>query len=149
MQINVSTCYAMQIILYLSQHGGTISSSALAEEFNISQRYILQVAGKLRDGCLIGTRAGAGGGYFLNKQTASISIYDIVLLMEGKTNIPECVAKYKNPTLNDALCTLKDFFITYLKTVTFDKLVQGKTCDEFYGFMEIVSLQIQEMAYDT
>ena len=149
MQINASTCYAMQIILHLGQNGGTISSSTLAEEFSISQRYILQIAGKLRDGSLICTRAGAGGGYFLNKQASSISVYDIVLLMEGKTIIPECVTRYKDPTLYDALCMLKNFFINYLKTVTFDKLAQGNAYAELYGFIDTVGLQIKEMTYST
>ena len=50
MQLNASTCYAMQIVLYLARSKRIVSSTELSENLNISQRYILQFTGKLRDG---------------------------------------------------------------------------------------------------
>ena len=145
MQLNVSTCYAMQIIHYLARNNRVVSSTELSENLQISQRYILQIAGKLRDNGLIGTHTGMNGGYSLCKDSSMISVYDIVVLLEGDMNIPECVAPCKNSNLHDALSILKDYMDTYFKTITFDKLANMKIHGQLSEIIGMVGTHIVAM----
>ena len=48
MQLNRSTDYAIQMLLYLAKAGKTVSSSKLAVAIGVSHRYLLQISAKLR-----------------------------------------------------------------------------------------------------
>ena len=50
MQLNRSTDYAIQMLVYLAKAEKTVSSSKLAAAIGVSHRYLLQVSAKLR-GC--------------------------------------------------------------------------------------------------
>ena len=145
MQLNVSTCYAMQIVLFLTRNNRIVSSTELAENLNISQGYILQIAGKLRNGGLIGTRTGMSGGYSLSKEAAEFSVYDVVTLMEGDMSIPHCIAPCKHALLHDALSVLKDYFDSYFKAVTFDRLAETSTKGQLSEIIGMVGSHIVEM----
>ena len=49
MQRNISTDYAIRIIVHMARHKKIVSSTALANSTSISKRYLLQIAAKLRD----------------------------------------------------------------------------------------------------
>ena len=68
MQLNVSTCYAMQIMLDLAHNKKIVPSLKLTANLPVSQRYVLQIAGKLRDGGLVSAHPGMKGGYTLAKE---------------------------------------------------------------------------------
>ena len=53
MQLNRSTDYAIQMLLYLAKAGKTVSSSKLAAAIGVSHRYLLQISAKLRGRCKI------------------------------------------------------------------------------------------------
>ena len=127
MQLNVSTCYGLQIILYLSRNKKVVSSTELSNNLHISQRYILQIVQKLRDGALVNAHAGMKGGYSLSKEESAISVYDIVALMEGASDIPFCIKPCHDANLHCALSAMSDYLDTYLKTLTFDKLTDMDT----------------------
>ena len=121
MQLNISTCYAIQIMLYLTRNNRIVSSTELSENMHISQRYIIKISGKLRDDGLINARAGMSGGYIMSKDPSTVSIYDIVTLMEGDMSIPDCAELLpgsdlpcKNTNLLDTLNVMKDYLDTYI-----------------------------------
>ena len=145
MQLNASTCYALQITLYLSKNNRIVSSTELSEKLHISPRYISHIASKLRDGALIGTHAGMSGGYVLNKDVSAISVYDVVVLMEGDMSIPECVRPCKNASLHDALSVLKDYFDTYFKTITFNILADMEITGKLSEIITMVETHIVAM----
>jgi len=145
MQLNVSTCYALQIMLFLSRNENIVSSTKLSDNLQISQRYILQIAGKLRDGGLIDTQAGMRGGYALTRDSSSISVYDIIALLEGDMSIPQCVTPCKNANLHCALNILKEYHDTYLKTITFDKLADMETDGKLSTVIGMVETHIVAM----
>jgi len=124
MQINISTGYALQIMLYLAKNRRTVSSLELTKNIAVSQRYLFEVAGKLRNGGFIETKIGKGGGYTLNKEPSMISLYDVILLMEGGVHMPDSVAApvYDNSRLVDALRFLTDYIEAYFRSFTLDKL---------------------------
>ena len=83
MQLNRSTDYAIQMLLYLAKAGKTVSSSKLAAAIGVSHRYLLQISAKLRAAGFIRAAHGPSGGLKLVKAPEEISIYDVILEMEG------------------------------------------------------------------
>ena len=89
MQLNRSTDYAIQILLYLAKAGKTVSSSRLAAAIGVSHRYLLQISAKLRAAGFIRAAHGTSGGLKLDKAPEEISLYDIILSMEGAVRTGE------------------------------------------------------------
>ena len=83
MQLNRSTDYAIQMLLYLAKAGKTVSSSKLAAAIGVSHRYLLQISAKLRAAGFIRAAHGSSGGLALEKAPEEISLYDVILGMEG------------------------------------------------------------------
>ena len=83
MRLNKSTDYAIQMLLYLAKAGKTVSSSRLAAAIGVSHRYLLQISAKLRAAGFIRAAHGPSGGLKLDKAPEEISLYDIILSMEG------------------------------------------------------------------
>ena len=84
MQFNTSTDYAIRMILYLAKESKTVSSSKLSTAIGVSSRYLLQISAKLRDAGLIEVTYGGNGGFSLLQPATKITLYDIVIVMEGK-----------------------------------------------------------------
>ena len=82
MQLNRSTDYAIQMLLYLAKVGKTVSSSKLAAAIGVSHRYLLQISTKLRAAGFIRAAHGPSGGLVLIKHPDEISLYDVIISME-------------------------------------------------------------------
>ena len=83
MQLNRSTDYAIQMLLYLAKAGKTVSSAKLAAAIGVSHRYLLQISAKLRAAGFIRAAHVSSGGLALEKAPEEISLYDVILGMEG------------------------------------------------------------------
>ena len=83
MQLNRSTDYAIQMLVYLAKLRKTVSSSKLAAAIGVSHRYLLQISAKLRAAGFIRAAHGPSGGLALDKAPEEISLYDVILGMEG------------------------------------------------------------------
>ena len=83
MQLNRSTDYAIQMLVYLAKNGQTLSSTKLAASLGISYRYLLQISSKLRAAGFILAVHGPSGGLKIFKNPEEISLYDVILSMEG------------------------------------------------------------------
>jgi Rrf2 family protein len=148
MQLNVSTCYAMQTMLILArsnQRKSKITSVELAEELKISKRYAIYIARKLRNSNLIHSYNGADGGYALIKEPADISLYDIISVTEGTEGIPVCITPKSNHSLYSALNVAQIYFITYLKTLTIDQLIDGDIDENLIGILKRVRAHIGDI----
>ena len=71
------------MLLYLAKAGKTVSSSKLAAAIGVSHRYLLQISAKLRAARLIRAAHGSSGGLVLIKHPDKISLYDVIISMEG------------------------------------------------------------------
>ena len=89
MQLNRSTDYAIQMLVYLAKTRKTVSSSKLAAAIGVSHRYLLQISAKLRAAGFIQAAHGSSGGLNLDKAPEKISLYDIILSMEGAVRTGE------------------------------------------------------------
>ena len=89
MQLNRSTDYAIQMLVYLAKAGKIVSSSKLAAATGVSHRNLLQISAKLRAAGFIRAVHGPSGGLNLDKAPEKISLYDIILSMEGAVRTGE------------------------------------------------------------
>ena len=89
MQLNRSTDYAIQMLVHLAKAGKIVSSSKLATSIGVSHRYLLQISAKLREAGFIRAAHGPSGGLKLDKAPEEISLYDIILSMEGAVRTGE------------------------------------------------------------
>ena len=145
MQLNTSTGYALQIMLYLAGHNRIVSSSELSEHINVSQRYLTHINKKLRKGGFIESHAGIHGGYSLLREAADISLYDIIVLMEGRLSIPESIIKNGSEKLHIVLDLIGEYLITYLRTITFDKLVDRDVNNWNIEIVNLVESHIDDL----
>ena len=89
MQLNRSTDYAIQMLVYLAKAGKIVSSSKLAAATGVSHRYLLQISAKLRAAGFIRAVHGPSGGLKLVRNPDEINLYDIILSMEGAVRTGE------------------------------------------------------------
>jgi len=138
MQLNISTDYAIRIILYLARSKQVVPSSKLSKIIQVSPRYLLQIGARLRDAGLIATVNGPTGGYSLIKPPKEISLHDIILIMEGETETRQQPAPVIEDILEFAVLNMayeyvKNILERSLKSITIESLL-SQSVDEWYCF---------------
>ena len=131
MQLNVTTDYAIRVILYLSMKGGISSSKELSEKMAIPEKYVLKVARKLSEAGLTKTHIGKNGGFSVIKPTEKISLLDIISTMENTTKINRCLdednfcSRYATETcpVRSFYCILQEEFENKLSLITIQDLI--------------------------
>ena len=92
MQLNITTDYAIRIILALaSKEGEVVSSKEISITMNIPQKYVLKIARNLVAANLIERRSGVYGGFLLAKPASEITVLDVVSVMEPTIRINRCL----------------------------------------------------------
>ena len=100
MQLNITTDYAVRIMLYLSMSEGEnlITSSELAEQLVVPRSFLYKIGNKLSDAGLILVKPGVNGGYRLARPAETITLFDVIRVMEQSSYISRCLEK-------DAYCS--------------------------------------------
>lgn len=132
MQINRTTDYALRILICLGKENRTVPSSEIAKSMRISQRYLLSIARGLKDQGYIKVGYGPDGGYSLARPLKMISLYDIIILMEGTVTISRCLIQENHCeempcVLHDGYFFLQNIIECYLRNLTIDMLVNQST----------------------
>lgn len=95
MQLNVTTDYAIRVILYLTMKGGIVSSKELSEKMSIPEKYVLKITKKLSEAELTKTHIGKNGGFSVMKSAEEISFLDIISTMENTIRLNRCLEEDK------------------------------------------------------
>lgn len=84
--ISTKGSYGLAAMYELSLHYGQghLQIRDIAEKANIPQNYLEQILATLRKEGLIQSIRGAGGGYLLSKAPNSITVYDVLVALEGE-----------------------------------------------------------------
>ena len=69
---------------------GSVSLAIIAEEEDISLKYLERLFARLKKAGLVKSEIGAGGGYKLARPVKQINIYDIIIALEGKLSAFHC-----------------------------------------------------------
>jgi len=85
--------YALQGILYLAEKRdqGNIPAEQIASDLNISREFISKTLQSLVQVGIIQSYRGKSGGFSLNKDPSSMTLLDIVLIVDGNSVFESCV----------------------------------------------------------
>ncbi len=93
MKLSTKVRYGVRFLLDLAfhEHAGNIKLKDIAARQNVSEKYLWQVISPLKAAGLIRTAAGPGGGYRLARPAETITLRDILSILDGDTGLIECV----------------------------------------------------------
>lgn len=83
------------------------STAELADEFALSRNHLTKIMQRLAEGGFVTTRRGSGGGATLAPSPESISLGDVVRLLEAGQPLVECFATKENSCNITGRCRLK------------------------------------------
>ncbi|ACS78418.1 RrF2 family transcriptional regulator [Maridesulfovibrio salexigens] len=94
MKLSARARYATRLLLDLAlrQSDTPRKTTLLSESTGITVQFIEQILRPLKKAGLIVSVRGATGGHILDKDPSTISIGEIVRIMEGGINLTDCVA---------------------------------------------------------
>jgi Rrf2 family protein len=126
-------CVALVELAMRHQRGLPTSLKIIAEQYGISQAFLMQIFMQLKGAGLVLSVRGAGGGYQLARKPEKISIADIVDVIDGP------------PSLETALSSLPESpIISLLQGVWRDVVVQERK------ILEAVTLaELQKKAHES
>ncbi len=124
--VNRQTEYALFLINHLKGEDTPVSLEKICRHSGLSGRFMAKVASGLKKAKMLGSREGAGGGYWLLVDTKKTSLWKIFEIFENNKRIVSCLDG------NDCMrrCRLKGFwkkmesdFIKQIKKVTLSEII--------------------------
>jgi Rrf2 family protein len=112
MRISKKTEYALRALteLAMNRDGGNVQAQELARRERIPIKFLEQILLALRKGGIIQSRRGAGGGYTLARLPESISVGEVISLIEGPILLLDCTEDESDTcsSLEAASCGLRE-----------------------------------------
>lgn len=92
--LSKKTKYGLKALVNLAKKGkGTpVLISAIAEEENISRKFLESILLQLKNNGFLGSKMGKGGGYYLLKEPADIKLASMYRILEGPIALLPCVS---------------------------------------------------------
>ena len=111
MQLNITTDYAIRVLLCLGSTEELMTGSYIAEKMKIPSKYFLKIAMRLKKAGMVGATAGAKGGYYLTKGLNEITLLEVLKVMEPSTRINRCLEDdgYCNRGASDT-CQIRRYY---------------------------------------
>ncbi len=127
MRLTTKGRFAVMAMADLALHGGRVpvTLSSISERQKISQSYLEQLFGKLRKRNIVVAVRGPGGGYYLARPSAQISVADIVVAVDESVDATRCGGMLN--CLDEKKCITHDLWMGLNEAL--------------YGYMAGVSLQ--------
>lgn len=92
MRITQETDYAFRIVSYLARNEGkVIGAPQIAESEGVTKRFTLRILRKLNLAGITDAKRGSKGGYYLKKPKEEITLYDILIAVDGPIQINRCM----------------------------------------------------------
>ena len=91
MQLNITTDYAICVIIYLGNSSESRTAKEIADELCIPQNYLVKVLTKLRKGGIVTSVSGYAGGYQLKREFSTILLGEVFEIMENTMMINKCL----------------------------------------------------------
>ena len=112
------------------RHGeGPVTLSEISQRQKISLSYLEQLFGKLRRRGLVDSVRGPGGGYCLAKDTAQISVADVIVAVDEPIDATQCAGQEnckedEKCITHDLWMKLNEHIFEYLGAVTLKTMVE-------------------------
>ncbi|KRG10696.1 cysteine metabolism transcriptional regulator CymR [Lederbergia galactosidilytica] len=123
MKISTKGRYGLTIMIELGKkYGeGPISLKSIAKTHNLSEHYLEQLAGPLRNAGLVKSVRGAYGGYVLANEPAKITAGDIIRVLEGPISPVEGIEE-EEPAKRNLWMKVRDAVKDVLDNTTIEDL---------------------------
>jgi Rrf2 family transcriptional regulator, iron-sulfur cluster assembly transcription factor len=137
MRLTTKGRFAVTAMIDLAmRHGsGPVTLAEISSRQKISLSYLEQLFGKLRRHQLVESVRGPGGGYCLARDTAKVSVADIILAVDEPIDATQC--RGKENCLDDQKCLTHDLWAAlnerifdYLESVSLRQLVDNQKAKE-------------------
>ncbi|MFT5738105.1 MAG: Rrf2 family protein [Maribacter sp.] len=92
--LSKKTKYGLKALAYLGAQNDKkpIQIAEIAEQENISQKFLESILLSLRKSGFLGSKKGKGGGYYLLKTPTEILMTDVMRVLEGPISMVPCVS---------------------------------------------------------
>jgi Rrf2 family nitric oxide-sensitive transcriptional repressor len=91
MRLTLFTDFALRVLMRLAgEPSRSFATGEIAAEFDISRNHLAKVVRDLADGGFISTQRGVGGGFRLARPAQSITLGEVVRILEGDSALVEC-----------------------------------------------------------
>ena len=123
MQITRETDHAINCIQFLTKNWGDVSSvTEIASTTKISKSFIAKILQKLAKASLIESVQGKNGGFVMRKAPDEISLYDVVVTIQGPIALNKCV-------VNHWFCENRDYCSVHPVFVEINQFITKKLQD--------------------
>ncbi|UWX59809.1 Rrf2 family transcriptional regulator [Chryseobacterium oranimense] len=109
--------YALKAMVRLARNynQGFLSTGIIAQDENISKKFLEQILLELKRAKLVNSKQGTAGGYYLLKSPDDISLADIYRIFEGPIALTPCISiNFYEPCddcVDEATCYLRNELI--------------------------------------
>lgn len=92
--LSKKTKYGLKALAYLGarKDNQPVQIAEIAEQENISQKFLESILLSLRKTGFLGSKKGKGGGYYLIKNPDEILMTDVMRILEGPISMVPCVS---------------------------------------------------------
>lgn len=133
MQLTRHTDYALRVLMFLGAEPGRKASVAqIAAYFRISRNHLVKVVQGLTEHGFVSTVRGKHGGMVLARDTADITVGEVVRRMENHFNLVSCLDASSEICMVDKTCPLKgilqhatETFLQELDAITLADVLQN------------------------
>ncbi len=91
MQLNITTDYAVRIVVYTSRVRKLVTSKELSDALAIPQSLVYKICRKLSTHGIIKSTAGVQGGFTLERDPEDITLFEVFELFEPKIKLNRCL----------------------------------------------------------
>ncbi|MEI6126417.1 MAG: Rrf2 family transcriptional regulator [Pseudomonadota bacterium] len=132
MKLSTKGRHGLRIMLdlALNEGKGHTALKDISKRQGISEKYLWRLIDPLRSAGLVQSNRGAKGGYILGKALTSITLNDIVSVLEGTVFLTECIERPSTCSRSD-YCVARDIWqeasekiSATLKTMTLKYIVE-------------------------
>lgn len=136
MKLTAKLDYACRVLAQLAKRydGAVVSSiEELASAEEIPAKYLAQILSDLRNGGLVESRRGKQGGYLLAKAPDRITLYDVIVLIEGDLfSEPARAAGDSGAAVADAWSEVQGKFEESTRSISLADLASRETQEMYY-----------------
>lgn len=92
--LSKKTKYGLKALAYLGSQKDKkpVQIAEIAEQENISQKFLESILLSLRKTGFLGSKKGKGGGYYLIKDPSEVLMTDVMRVLEGPISMVPCVS---------------------------------------------------------
>jgi Rrf2 family protein len=94
--------YAVRCVLFLSQETGrVVNANEIAESMTIPKSFLAKILQRLTRGGIVRSTQGTAGGFKLAKESARVSILEVIEAIQGSAAVNICAINEQNCDLSN------------------------------------------------